>query len=165
MCFKKDTGKPRIEYEEGVEEALCFGWIDSKPQKLDAERAMRWFAPRKSKTGWSALNKKRVEQLTSSGLMHSSGLAKVQAAKDDGSWGLLDEVESLAIPPDLRSALSKHAEAQENFNAFPRSVKRSILEWIQTAKRAETRNKRVEETASLAARGERANQWKRKDGA
>ena len=160
VSYKKATGKPRIEYDEAVEEALCFGWVDSKPQKLDEERAMLWFAPRKPKTGWSALNKQRVERLIELGMMQAAGLAKVEAAKTDGTWGLLDEVETLAVPDDLRSALSQRREAAKNFEAFPRSVKRSILEWIHNAKRAETRAKRVEETAELASRNERANQWR-----
>ncbi len=160
ISYKKATGKPRIEYDEAVEEALCFGWVDSKPGKLDDERSMLWFAPRKNKTGWSKINKERVERLIKEGLMTPAGLAKVEAAKKDGSWAALDAVEALEIPPDLDKALAANPTAREYFEAFPRSVKRAILEWISSAKKAETRNKRIEETVRLAAQNIRANQWR-----
>ena len=158
ISYKKDTGKPRFDYDESVEEALCFGWIDSKPAKLDDERSMLWFAPRKPKTNWSKLNKDRVEKMIKAGLMAPAGLAKVEAAKKDGSWNALDGVEALDIPPDLAKAFSKNKTAKEYFEAFPRSVKRGILEWILNAKRPETRAKRIEETVTLAEKNVRTNQ-------
>lgn len=160
ISYKKDTGKPRFDYDESVEEALCFGWVDSKPAKLDEERSMLWFAPRKPKTNWSKLNKDRVEKMIKAGLMAPAGLAKVEAAKKDGSWNALDGVEALEIPPDLARALSKNKTAKEYFETFPRSVKRGILEWILNAKRPETREKRIEETVTLAEKNVRANQWR-----
>lgn len=160
ITYKKATGKPRIEYDEAVEEALCFGWIDSKPNKLDDERSMLWFAPRKEGTGWSKLNKERIERLMTAGQIHPSGLAKIEAAQKDGSWNALDAIEALEIPPDLAAAFGRYPNSAENFNAFPRSVKRGILEWIAMAKRDATRAKRIEETASLAADNIRANQWR-----
>ena len=160
VTFKRATGKPRVEYEEAVEEALCFGWVDSKANALDEERSILWFAPRKKGSGWSKPNKERVERLLAAGKMAPAGLAKIEAAKADGSWALLDEVEQLIIPPDLLAALAAAPPAAENFAAFPRSVKRGILEWITQAKRAETRAARVAETARLAAEGKRANQWR-----
>jgi len=161
ISYKKATGKPRFEYDEAVEEALCFGWIDSKPNKLDEERTMLWFAPRKPSTGWSGPNKSRVEKLIRDGRMSPAGLAKVEAAKRDGSWSALDQIEALEMPPDLEQALAANEKAQKNFTAFPRSVKRGILEWIASAKKPETRAKRVEETARLAAENIRANQWRK----
>ena len=160
ISFKKGTGKPRMENGEAVEEALCFGWIDSKPNKLNDERSMLWFAPRKAGTGWSKINKERVERLVVAGLMTLAGLAKIEAAKRDGSWYALDRVEALEIPPDLRQALAVYETAGKYFDTFPRTVKRSILEWISNAKKPETRAKRVEETARLAAKNIRANQWR-----
>ena len=160
ISFKKATGKPRFEYDESVEEALCFGWIDSKGNKLDEDRSMLWFAPRKLRTGWSKPNKERVEKLIRAGLMAPAGLAKVEAAKKDGSWNALDAVEALEIPPDLAKAFSRHKIAKEYFDAFPRSVKRAILEWITNAKKPETRAKRVEETVTKAEKNIRANQWR-----
>ena len=160
ISYKKATGKPRMEYEDAVEEALCFGWIDSKPNKLDEERSMLWFAPRKPGTGWSRPNKDRVERLVAAGLMAPAGLAKVEAAKKDGSWVSLDPVEALAVPPDLQAELAASETAQQYFDAFPRSVKRGRLEWIASAWKPETRSKRVAETARLAADNIRANQWR-----
>jgi uncharacterized protein YdeI (YjbR/CyaY-like superfamily) len=160
ISYKKATGKPRFEYDEAVEEALCFGWIDSKPNKLDDERSMLWFAPRKANTGWSKINKARAEKMIAAGHMMPAGLAKIEAAKRDGSWSALDMIEALEVPPDLAAALSANPIAQQYFDAFPRSVKRGILEWIANAKKPETRAKRVNETARLAAENIRANQWR-----
>lgn len=162
ITYKKATGRPRPEYEEIVEEALCFGWIDSKPNKLDDERTMLWLAPRKPKSGWSEPNKIRVARLIASGAMTGAGLAVVETAKRDGSWQALDAVEALEIPADLHAALQAHPPAAAHFDAFPRSVKRGILEWIGNAKRAETRAGRIEQTATLAANNQRANQWRPK---
>jgi uncharacterized protein YdeI (YjbR/CyaY-like superfamily) len=162
VFYEKGTGLPRFEYEEAVEEALCFGWIDSKPNKLDETRSMLWFAPRKPRTGWSRPNQERIERLTRSGLMHAAGLVKVEQAKVDGSWSSLDAIENLQLPADLVAALLALPPAEANFMAFPKSVKRGILEWIHTAKRAETRAARVAETARLAQQNQRANQWRGK---
>jgi uncharacterized protein YdeI (YjbR/CyaY-like superfamily) len=160
ISFKKATGKPRVEYDDAVEEALCFGWIDSKGNKLDEERTMLWFAPRKPRTGWSAPNKQRVEALIADGRMAPAGLAKIEAAKQDGSWSALDAVEALEIPPDLKQALAANPAAQQYFDAFPRSAKRAILVWIISAKKPETRANRISETVRLAAGNVRANQWR-----
>lgn len=165
ISYKKATGKPRFDYDEAVEEALCFGWVDSKPNKLDAERTLLWFAPRKPGTGWSRPNKLRVERMLKVGLMAEAGLRKVAQAQADGSWTKLDAVEDLTVPDDLAQALGRYPEAARHFDAFPRSAKRGILEWIATAKTAPTRTKRIEDTARLADRNERANQWRPKDAA
>ncbi len=160
ISFKKGTGKPRVAYEEAVEEALCFGWIDSTQRTLDDERAMLWFAPRTmyrlveaEQAAYRAADSRRV--------MAPAGLAKVEAAKQDGSWQALDAVEALDIPPDLAAALRSYPAARTHFDAFPRSVKRSILEWIASAKTPTTRAKRVEKTARLAQENIRTNQWRR----
>jgi uncharacterized protein YdeI (YjbR/CyaY-like superfamily) len=159
--WKKISGKPQIPNDELVEDALCFGWIDSKPNKLDAERSMLWFAPRKVSTGWSRLNKERVERAFTEGRMTPAGQAKVDAAKLDGSWTALDAVESLEMPSDLLEAFAQYSGAKDNFESFPRFTKRSILEWIGTAKTPITRDKRVAETAVRASINERANQWRK----
>lgn len=160
ITFKKATGKPRVDYEESVEEALCFGWVDGKGNKLDDERSMLWFAPRKKGSGWAKTNKERVERLIQAGLMTPAGLAKVEAAKKDGSWNALDAVEALEIPPDLAKAFSKNKTAKKYFEEFPRSVKRGILEWISNAKKPETRAARIEDTVAKAAENIRSNQWR-----
>jgi uncharacterized protein YdeI (YjbR/CyaY-like superfamily) len=156
--YKKKSGKPQLDYNEAVEEALCFGWVDSKAQGLDEERTMLWMAPRKPRSNWSRSNKERAARLTADGLMQAAGLAKIDAAKKNGSWTALDEVEDTKVPRDLEAALKAHPPAAENFEAFPPGVKRSILGWIANAKRAETRSRRVEETALLAQKNVRANQ-------
>lgn len=158
ISYKKAAGKPRVDYEEAVEEALCFGWVDSKGKKLDEERSLLWFAPRKPRSGWSRPNQQRIERLIAAGRMAPAGLAKVEAAKADGSWNALDAVEALEVPLDLEQAFAAFPEARRYWDAFPRSVKRGILEWISTAKRPETRAKRIEETARLATENRRANQ-------
>jgi uncharacterized protein YdeI (YjbR/CyaY-like superfamily) len=160
ITYKKSSGKQDFTFAEAIEEALCFGWIDSKPGKLDDERSMLWFAPRKPGSWWSALNKKRVQKMLDLGLMTPAGLAKIEAAKQDGSWEALDAVEALEIPPDLKTAFDSYPNAAANFAAFPRSVKRGILEWIAKAKKPETRAKRIAETARMAAENKRANQWR-----
>lgn len=162
VSYKKATGKPRFEYDAAVEEALCVGWVDSKPKKLDAERTLLWFAPRKPGSGWSRPNKMRIERMAQAGLMAAAGWHKVEQAKLDGSWTKLDAVEDLHIPDDLRQALAGYPQARENFNAFPRSAKRGILEWITNAKTHATRATRINETARLASTNERANQWRPK---
>lgn len=159
VTFKKASGRPHLSYAEAVEEALCFGWIDSKPGKVDGERSKLWMSPRKLKSAWSRVNKERVARLLDSGLMTDAGLRKIEAAKLDGSWSALDAVEALEIPADLTAALAQQ-NGTANFEAFPPSAKRAILDWIRQAKTASTREKRIDETARLAAINERANQWK-----
>ena len=157
---KKIAGVRALSYDEIVEECLCFGWVDSKPNALDAEKAMLWIAPRKPGTNWSKKNKQRIENLIQSGRMAEPGLAKVRQAQADGSWTALDEVENLVVPDDLRLALHGYPQASGYFEAFPRSVKRAILEWIQNAKTPSTRQKRIDETARSAQDNVRANQWR-----
>lgn len=136
VTFKKASGKPHVPYDVVVEEALCFGWVDSLPRKLDEERSMLLLSPRKSGSAWSRANKDRVGRMTAAGKMRPAGLWKVEQAKADGSWSFLDDVEDLVIPDDLATAFVEHEGAEENFAAFPPSTKRGILEWIQQAKRA-----------------------------
>ena len=158
ISYKRVTGKPRVEYDEAVEEALCFGWIDSKASTLDEERSLQWFAPRRPRTGWSRPNKERVERLIAAGLMAPAGRAKIERAREDGSWTALDAVENLEVPADLAAALAAYPSADRHFAAFPRSAKRAILEWIASARTAATREKRIAETARLAEQNQRANQ-------
>jgi uncharacterized protein YdeI (YjbR/CyaY-like superfamily) len=160
VTFKKNSGQPALIYGDSVEEALCFGWVDSKPGKLDELRSMLYFAPRKPKSGWAKPNKERIVRLLEDGLMQPAGIAKIEAAKLDGSWTLLDAVEALEVPEDLEKALKGFPNATANFAAFPKSAKRGILEWIVQAKKPETRAKRIAETARLANENIRANQWK-----
>ena len=159
--YKKHCGDKYVTYDAAVEEALCFGWIDSLPRRLDDDRTMLWMAPRKVGSGWSRVNKTRVETMIAAGLMHPVGMAKIDAAKADGSWAALDAIENLEIPADLAAAFDQYPSSANYFDAFPRSVKRGILEWILNAKRPQTRAKRIDETARLAAENKRANQWRK----
>jgi uncharacterized protein YdeI (YjbR/CyaY-like superfamily) len=162
VLWKKASGKPVLPYDEIVEEALAFGWVDSKVNLLDDQRSMLWVAPRRPASLWSRPNKLRVEKMLAAGLMAPVGLAKVNAAQADGRWAALDGAEDLQTPPDLAAAFERHTGSLAHFEAFPRSAKRGILEWIVQAKRAATRGARVEETARLAASNQRANQWARR---
>jgi uncharacterized protein YdeI (YjbR/CyaY-like superfamily) len=157
---KKSSGSRELSYNDQVEEALCFGWVDSKPNKFDEHHSVLYFSPRKAKSGWSKPNKERIARLLEQGLMMPAGLAKIEAAKKDGSWEKLDGVENLEIPDDLEQELAKYSSATANFEAFPKSVKSGILQWIVQAKKPETRAKRIEETARLAEQNIRANQWR-----
>ena len=151
---------PTLPYEAAVEEALCFGWIDSIGGRLDDRRAKQYFAPRKPKSGWSASNKRRVERLIAAGLMAPAGLAAIERAKANGAWSLLDEVEQGVVPDDLAAALAARPPAADHFAAFPWSIRRQLLEWVRQARRAETRAARIAEIAERAQRNERANQWR-----
>ncbi|MFZ4509079.1 MAG: YdeI/OmpD-associated family protein [Fimbriimonas sp.] len=161
VTYKKGASESFLDYNTVVEEALCFGWVDSLPRSLDESKTMLYFAPRKPKSGWSKLNKDRVERILAAGKMQPAGLAKIEAAKLDGSWSKLDAVDALEVPDDLANALGGYPQARENWDQFPPSTRRGILEWILNAKRPETRRQRVEETVRLAGLNERANQWKR----
>ena len=155
--FKKSSGRGHVPYDDIVEEGRCFGWIDGLVRKLDAERSMLLLSRRKPRSTWSKLNKLRVPRLIRAGLMSEAGLAKIKAAKADGSWSALDDAEALRIPPDLAQALRKDAAAKKHFAAFSKSSTRAILWWITSAKRPETRNRRIAETIALASRNLRAN--------
>jgi len=160
VSYKKASGRPSMGYDASVEEALTFGWVDSLGRKLDDERTMLLFTPRKPGSNWSRPNKERIERLTAEGRMEPAGIAAVERAKDDGTWTALDDVENLVVPDDLAAAFAERPGAAEHWEAFPRSVKRGVLEWILQAKRPATRERRIAETAEKAARGERANQWR-----
>lgn len=147
---KQGSGKPRVAYSDAVEEALCFGWIDSRPNALDADTYMQMFSPRKPRSPWSKLNKQRVERLIDEGRMAPAGLAVVEAAKRDGSWSAYDAIEELRIPPDLEQALAANETARVNFEAFGASSKKQILWWIESAKRPETRAKRIGQIVASA---------------
>ncbi len=162
IIAKKGSDLKSPEIEEAIEEALCWGWIDSTPNKVDDQRYKVRFSPRNPKSNWSAVNKARIANIEATGRMQKAGKKMVNEAKKFGTWNALDNVEKGIIPNDLKSAFSNFKKAHENFENFPHSVKRGILEWILNAKREETRQKRIEETAKKAAKNERANQYVRK---
>lgn len=139
-----------------VEHALCFGWIDSKTVRRDERTTYQCFTPRNPRSTWSKVNRERVERLTAAGLMRPAGAELVAHARSVGTWDLLADAQNLIVPPDLRAALAADPRADENFQAFPPSTRRTILEWITLAKRAETRSRRIAETVEQAAAGLRA---------
>lgn len=157
IIYKKETGIPTVYYSEAVDEALCFGWIDSKPNKRDEESYYQFFSKRNPKSKWSKVNKDKVTRLIKAGKMHSAGLSMIELAKKSGTWNALNEVEEIVIPPDLEAAFKKNPLARTHFDAFSRSSKRGILEWILNAKKVETREKRIQATVMLAANNIKAN--------
>ena len=158
VTHKKSEGERYGPYDAVAEEAIAFGWIDGSRRGIDERRTELLITPRRPKSGWSRVNKRRVEELEASGLMTDAGRAVIERAKGNGSWSALDDVENLVEPDDLRAALDGLPPAREHWNAFPRSAKRAILEWVGSAKRPETRERRVTETTRLAAENVRANQ-------
>jgi uncharacterized protein YdeI (YjbR/CyaY-like superfamily) len=156
VTWRSVTGRPAPSYDDAVTEALRYGWIDSTARKLDDERRMQRFSPRRPGSGWSRPNKERIARLEAQGRLEPAGRAVVENARADGSWNLLDSAEALDVPDDLAAALDGLPGAWAQWETFPPSARRAILVWIAQAKRPATRHKRVTETASRAARGERA---------
>jgi uncharacterized protein YdeI (YjbR/CyaY-like superfamily) len=155
VTWRSRSGKQGLPYEDAIEEALCFGWVDGTAGTVDEERGKLYFAPRKPNSGWAATNKARVERLIAAGRMAPAGLAAIERAKANGSWALLDSVERLEIPPDLVVELESRPPAATNFGAFPPSVRKQALTSLVMAKRPETRAERVRRIAEAAARNER----------
>ena len=160
IIYKKESGKPSVYYSEAVDQAICFGWIDSKPNKRDETSYYQFFAKRNPKSNWSKVNKAKVEKLVEKGMMSKSGIEAIEIAKQNGTWNALDEVEEMTIPEDLKRAFDTNSTAFVYYDKFPRSSKRNILEWILNAKRPETRQKRINETVELAEKNIKANHFR-----
>jgi uncharacterized protein YdeI (YjbR/CyaY-like superfamily) len=143
---KKSSSLEGPDYDDLVEEALCFGWIDSVSRRADDDRSIQWFSPRRPGGLWSALNKKRIEALMGAGLMTEAGQAAIDRAVADGSWSQTDEVDALIIPPDLQTAFDAAPEARSRYDSLGDSAKKQYLWWVHSAKRASTRASRIEET-------------------
>jgi uncharacterized protein YdeI (YjbR/CyaY-like superfamily) len=155
ISWKKPTGRPAVGYDAAVEEALCFGWIDSTVHSLDDERGEQLYTPRRPTSGWSSSNKERVERLAAAGLLERAGVAAIETAKANGSWTKLDRAAALTMPDDLAAALAARAGAAEGWEAFPPFVCRGSLAWVDDAKRPETRERRIAEVVAAAAEGRR----------
>lgn len=160
IIYHKDSDIKSIYYDESVEEAICFGWIDSIAHKRDDQSKYQFFAQRKPKSNWSKANRNRAEQMISLGLMTPGGQRLIDLAKTTGNWEALVDVQNSVIPNDLQKQLDKNKTALKNFLAFPPSSKRIILEWILNAKKEETRQKRIEETVRLAKDNIKANHYR-----
>ena len=138
-----------MSWSDAVEEALCFGWIDSKRKTLDEERFMQFFGKRKAKSTWSKINKQKIEQLIAADLMSKAGLDSIEVAKQNGSWTMLDEVEELIIPADMEKAFKKKPKTKAFFLGLSRSERRRILLGLVMAKTAVTRQKRIDEVLQM----------------
>lgn len=160
IYFKKISNEPSIVYGEAVDEALCFGWIDSKSKPIDANQYMQFFCRRKPKSVWSKINKAKIERLIELGLMTKAGFDCIKIAKQNGSWAILDEVEELIIPKDLEEALQDKPTAKNYFSNLSRSDKRSILQWLVLAKLPETRKNRINEIVTLAEQNQKPKQFR-----
>lgn len=156
-CFfiKKKTGKPSLTWSESVDEALCFGWIDSVKKTIDQDRYKQYFCKRKPKSNWSEINKQKVIDLTKKGLMSEAGLICAQIAKQNGSWDKKEVYDDKKIPDDLLIQLQNVPGAETFFFGLSQSVKKNMLVWIATAKRPETRQKRILEIANLAGQNQK----------
>jgi uncharacterized protein YdeI (YjbR/CyaY-like superfamily) len=156
ISWRRGSGRTSVSYEDAVEEALCVGWVDSSGRNIDEDRSIQWFARRRPRSVWARSNKERVARLTAAGQMLPAGLAVVEEAKRTGMWTLLDDVEDLVVPDDLAVALDAVPSARANWEAFPPSARRAMLQWVIEARRPETRARRISEIANKAARSERA---------
>lgn len=150
---KKQSGRARLAYADAVEEALCFGWIDAKLNKLDEHRYMQWFCPRKPKSTWSKLNKSRVERLIASHLMMPAGLAAIEIAKRNGAWTSIDSAEAFEVPEALSKVLSRNKPARGHFETLAPSMRKAMLSHINSAKTEPTRDRRIAQVVGLLERG------------
>jgi len=159
IIYRKKCEVPSVYYSEAVDEALCFGWIDSVPKKRDAISYYLLFSKRNPKSNWSRVNQIKVERLFKEDKITEAGQKMIDLAKATGTWTALDHVYDLKVPEDLLDRLAKNKKALKHFEAFSPSSKRGILEWIHSTKRPETRQKRLKEIVRLAAQNIKANQY------
>jgi uncharacterized protein YdeI (YjbR/CyaY-like superfamily) len=156
VFHKRHTGAPSLAYEDAVEEALCFGWIDSIVRRVDGDRYIQKFTPRRKKSKWSELNKKRARKMIRRGRMAEPGLSKIKEAKADGRWGKVKFRESpVRIPLELRNALKENSKARETFDDYTPSYKKLLIGWIMSARKENTRLRRIHEVVELAAQKKR----------
>ncbi len=152
IMYKKNAGIPTISWDEAVDQALCFGWIDSRRKTIDDRHFIQFFTRRKPKGTWSKVNKEKVEKLSAAGLMTEAGWEVIEKAKQNGSWTILDSIEALELPKDFEKALREKAEAYAYYIGLSKSLKKMILYWIVSAKRPETREKRISEIVEQVAK-------------
>jgi len=151
IYYKKHTGKPRIPYDDAVEEALCYGWIDSTVKRIDEEIFIQKFTPRNKNSVWSKLNKQRVEKMIKAGRMRKAGLERVDDAKKNGEWDAAYATkDAVEMPQELERALNKNKKAKENFDNFAPSYRRNYIGWVSSAKRQETIDRRIKEVVKRA---------------
>ncbi|RXG16118.1 putative protein YdeI (YjbR/CyaY-like superfamily) [Leeuwenhoekiella aestuarii] len=149
VFYKVDCEEESMRWQEAVQVAICYGWIDSTVRAIDDKRRKQYFCKRKPNSGWSAINKDYVAHLAEAGLMHSSGLEAIETAKQNGAWNLLDDVEKGIIPHDLKKAFDENPKAYTNYLGFSKGYRKSYLYWLNQAKREETRKKRITQIIEL----------------
>ena len=159
VYYKKSTNIPTISWSNAVDEALCFGWIDSKHVAIDEQKSQQFFSRRKAISTWSKINKEKIERLSTDGQMTKAGYDAVAVAKQNGSWTILDDAEALKIPEDLEIALKAGAEAMDFFLSLSKSVRKAMLQWLVLAKRQETRQNRIAEIVALAEKKQKPKQF------
>lgn len=159
VFYKKKTNKPTISWSESVDEALCFGWIDSVKKSRDDESSIQFFSKRKPNSTWSKVNKIKVESLIASGLMMKAGFESIERAKQNGSWTILDDVEELLVPKDLAEVFQSLPGSEAYFLSLSKTIKKMMLYWIVSAKRPETRQKRIVEIAIHASKQQKPKQF------
>jgi len=160
IFYKKKSPKYNLSWSESVDEALCFGWIDSVKKTIDSETYKQYFSKRKAKSNWSKINKDKVKSLIEQGLMEEEGYKSIEIAKGNGSWTILDEVEALVIPDDLKEEFANFEGSMEFFDSLSKSVKKILLHWVVSAKRKETRQKRILEIAENASQNLKPKQFR-----
>lgn len=160
IYYKKKSKIPSISWSEAVDEALCFGWIDSTAKPIDDEKYMQFFTKRKAKSVWSKVNKTKVAKLIEEGKMSQVGFESIEKAKENGSWAILDAAEELIIPDDLETAFEANAGSKDFFLSLSKSVRKAILQWLVLAKQQITRQKRINEIAELAAQQLKPKQFR-----
>ena len=160
IFYKKSTKVASISWSEAVDEALCFGWIDSTKKTMDAERYIQYFSKRKPNSIWSKINKDKVVQLTSNNRIQKAGYKSIETAKANGSWCILDDVEALILPKDLKIEFDKKEGALAYYESLSKSTKKILLSWIVLAKREETRQKRIIEIAENASINTKPKQFR-----
>lgn len=159
VCYRKQANKPTINWSDAVDEALCFGWIDSTRKSIGNDTFIQFFTRRKPNSAWSKINKAKVERLIDDGLMQKAGYESIERAKENGSWNILDEVEELTIPRELEIAFEENPGSKDFFMSLSKSVKKMILQWVTVAKRPETKQNRINEVATLAAKNLKPKQF------
>lgn len=152
IVYKKKANIPTVSWSEAVDEALCFGWIDSKKQSIDEEKYRQFFSRRKPNSTWSKVNKAKIKRLTKERLMTKAGVHSVEIAKLNGSWSILDEVEELIMPKDLEKEFQKRSGSKSYFLSLSVSDRKNILQWLVLAKRQKTRLKRIQEIAEMGSK-------------
>jgi uncharacterized protein YdeI (YjbR/CyaY-like superfamily) len=155
--FGRGSSTPSVRFHDAIEDALCFGWVDSKAVKRDPASCYLLFSPRRPRSTWGRVNRQRAENMIEQGLMRPPGQAAIDLAKRTGTWDALAEAQNLVVPQDLQVLLDADEAAAGNFAAFPPSSRRLILEWIMTARRPETRARRIRQTVDQARMNVRAN--------